>query len=423
VNSPQHTQSRQGADSLSIEAVGPRIPIYTEEFASDPHGAYRDMRSRYGALVPVELAPGVPATLVIDYRTAVRILGDPDHFWADPRTWQRTVDPDLSIMPMLEWRPNALRSNGNSAAHVRYRKATNDAMAGVDLHALRKTVERTAHTLINSFCSDERGSADLISKYITPLVFSVLNEMIGCPPNIGEQVAEASAALFEGQDTATVNAMLDAALLELTRLKRAEPGNDITTRLVQHPAGLSDEEMIHQLVTCYSAGIEIPQNLIANTLLLMLTDARFTGFDGYPPSTGAALDQILATDPPLANYCITYPCQPISVDGVWLPAHEPVITSMAACSSSPEINTGDYAGNGWHLAWGTGPHTCPVHAQTASRLIVQDTIDQLLDALPELQLAVPAEELEWRPGPFHRALAALPVTFPPSPPLMNLGWG
>jgi hypothetical protein len=52
-------------------------------------------------------------------------------------------------------------------------------------------------------------------------------------------------------------------------------------------------------------------------------------------------------------------------------------------------------------------------------LIAQDAIDQLLDALPEIRLAVPPDQLTWRPGPFHRALTALPITFPPSPPLLS----
>ncbi|MEU0217293.1 hypothetical protein ABZ281_20170, partial [Streptomyces sp. NPDC006265] len=34
--------------------------------------------------------------------------------------------------------------------------------------------------------------------------------------------------------------------------------------------------------------------------------------------------------------------------------------------------------------------------------------------LPAAALARPVEELTWRPGPFHRALVALPVRFPPS---------
>jgi hypothetical protein len=31
--------------------------------------------------------------------------------------------------------------------------------------------------------------------------------------------------------------------------------------------------------------------------------------------------------------------------------------------------------------------------------------------VPDIELAVPADLLTWRPGPFHRALNALPVRF------------
>lgn len=65
---------------MPIEAVGPRIPIYTQEFAADPHRFYRAMREGYRSLVPVEIWAGVPATLVIGYHTAVRILGDTHRF-------------------------------------------------------------------------------------------------------------------------------------------------------------------------------------------------------------------------------------------------------------------------------------------------------------------------------------------------------
>ncbi|WUI66678.1 cytochrome P450 [Nocardia sp. NBC_00403] len=81
------------------------------------------------------------------------------------------------------------------------------------------------------------------------------------------------------------------------------------------------------------------------------------------------------------------------------------------------MNTGEFLDNGWNLAFSTGPHACPAHARPYGLLLAQDVIDQLLDILPELKLAVAEEELVWRPGPFHRALTALPVVFPPSPPL------
>lgn len=412
---PQPTQQGAGADSfLPIEYIGRRIPIYSEEFAADPHRAYRQMRRDYGPLVPVEMWPGVPATLVIKYHTAVRILNDEEHFPADPRAWQKSVSTDIPIMPMIEWRPNAIRTSGKE--HTRYRATLNDALAGIDLNSLRTMVAESAIPIINTFCED--GTADVLSQYVLPLVFSVFCRVLGCPAEIGEQVASASAAMFEGVDTDTVNAVMNEALLELTALKRAHPGNDVTTRLVEHSAGLSDNEMVHQLVLLFAAGVEPPMNLIANTLVLMLTDPRFTSNDrSLPLSTKSALEEMLALDPPMANYCITYPRQPILIENVWLPANQPVIISMAACNNDPEMNTGELLGNGWNLAWSTGPHACPAHARPYGLLLAQDAIDQLLDALPELKLAVPKHKLVWRPGPFHRALTALPVVFPPSSPL------
>lgn len=171
------------------------------------------------------------------------------------------------------------------------------------------------------------------------------------------------------------------------------------------------------LATLYGAGIETQQNLIVHTVLLMLTDERFSGgILGGSLSTRDAIDEVLFSDPPMANYCVTYPRQPILIDDAWLPAHQPVVVSMTACNNDPAITTRrEFSDNRSHLAWGVGPHACP--ARSLAYLVVQDAIDQLLDALPELSLAVAAEELMWRPGPFHRALVSLPVDFPKSAPL------
>ncbi|WP_062989185.1 cytochrome P450 [Nocardia anaemiae] len=390
-----------------VEPDDRRVPLFSPEFAADPHEFYRQMRRRYGALVPVYLAPGVPATLVIGYRTAIRILHDPEHFPADPRAWQKTVPAECSVLPVLEWRPNALRSSG--IEHARYRQANTASIDELDLHALHATVERLAAPLIDSF--PDAGTVELVDEYAFPLAFAVVNAMIGCPPEIGHEVAAGIAALFDGIDAERGNAILAEALSRLIELKRAEPGDDIATRLLHHPSKLDDVELIHQLVVLYGAGIEPQQNLIVNTLLLMLTDDRFGGdILSGSLSTRDALDEVLFTDPPMANFCVTYPRQPVLIDDVWLPADQPVVISMAGCNNDPAISAGEHTGNRSHLAWSAGPHACP--ARTAAYLIAQDAIDQLLDAVPGMRLAIPAENLTWRPGPFHRALSALPVVFP-----------
>ncbi|MEU2122547.1 cytochrome P450 [Nocardia niwae] len=391
---------------------GPRVRLYSEEFAADPHKFYREMRRRFGSLAPVDLAPGVPATLVIGYHAALQILHDPERFPSDPRVGERGVPADCPIRPMMEWRPNPIRGAGED--HTRYRSAAADALGKVDLYRLHATIEQIAIPQINSFCED--GHCDVVSQYALPVIFGTLNALLGSPTVISQRAAIGMAAIFDTVDAERGNQMLSEALVELTRFKRIYPGADVTSWLIEHPAGLDDEEMLHQLVRLYAAGIEPPLNLIANTVLLLLTDERFAGraLDGSKP-TRAALDEVLFNDPPTSNYRVSYPRQPVFIGSSWLPAHQPVLISMAACNNDPAIRTGDGTDNRSHLAFGTGPHACP--ARSAAELIVQDAIDQLLDALPEMKLAVPASQLRWRPGPFHRALSSLPVIFPQSPPI------
>lgn len=396
-------------------ATEDRIPLYTPDFVADPHRAYRDMRSRYGSLAPVELAPGLPATLVIGYSTAVRILNDPEHFPADPRIWQQTIPETCPVPPMMGWLPAARNNDG--VVHARYRDAAAEAINGIELHSLFLTVEKIAIPLINSFCTT--GFADMVTQYAFPLVLEVLNQLVGCPAQIGQQIATGMALRFDTVRGAEGMHMLKSALMELIRLKRDRPGDDVTSRLAAHPGELDDMEIFAQLMSFYGAGFEAQRNLITNALLLIITDDRFRFGDVLSNlSTIGALDEVLFNDPPMANFCTTYPRKPISVDGVWLPADQPVVVSLAGCNNDPAIrgkNEPGGSGNRSHLAWSTGPHACP--ARSVAYLTVQNAIDQLLDALPELQLAVPADSLIWRPGPFHRALSAFPVTFPESPPL------
>lgn len=396
-----------------MEPEGERVPLYTGEYTRDPLRVFQKMREKYGSMAPIELAPGVPATLVLGYHTAIRILQDPEHFPADPRTWQQTIPADSPIRPAMEWCPNARRSTG--AEHRRYRRTYTSSIERIDLHSLHGTVASIATPLINEFC--ETGAADLTAEYIFPLVFQMVNELIGCPPELGQRIAIGMAAVSDsGESGAEAFRMIEEALRELVRLRREEPGDNVASWMARHPARLDDTELLHQLFDFYGAGVEPLHNLITNALLLVMDDDRFGGsVVGGSLSTRDAIDEVLFDNPPIANLCMSYPRQPILVDRYWLPAHQPVLISMAACNNDPAVAGGDRIGNRSHLAWGSGAHACP--ARSVAYLIAQEAVDQLLDAIPEMKLATPREQLVWRPGPFARSLASLPVTFPPSPPL------
>ncbi|MFM9594559.1 cytochrome P450 [Streptomyces scabiei] len=389
--------------------------MYGPEFAADPAAFYRRVRA-HGPTAPVELAPGVRATLVTSYDAALHVLRGTDTFAKDARRWRDlgdgTVPPDSPVVPMMMYRPNALFSDGEE--HRRLRGAITDSLARVEPHTLRGYVERSADTLIDRLAPT--GGADLLGEYAQVLPLLVFNHLFGCPAELGVKLVEGMSAIFDGIDAERADALLTATLLELVTRKRARPGPDVTSWLTLHPAKLTDEEMIHTLVVLMGAGTEPQQNLIANALRLLLSDDRFAGdLSGGSLPVEDALDEVLWTDPPMANYAVHYPKRDVLHEGALLRAGDPVVVSLAAANTDPALGTDQRTGNRAHLAWSAGPHNCP--ARSEARLIASVAVEKLLDRLPDIELAVPVEALQWRPGPFHRALAALPVTFPPAPAL------
>ncbi|TDC78760.1 cytochrome P450 [Actinomadura sp. 7K507] len=393
---------------LSTTAEPARFAMYGQEFADDPQRVYAQMRA-HGDLAPVELSPGVPATLVLGYDAALEIMRDPDRFPRCSEVWEQEVGPECPVLPMMMTRPNALFTNG--AVHARLRSAIVDSLARVEPALLREYVADGANSLIDGFADD--GRADLIGQYARTLPLLVFNEMFGCPRDIGDKLVRGMSAIFDTVDAEEGNALLGEATLELVAHKRQKPGADVTSWMLRHPAGLDDVEMTHQITLLVGAGTEPEQNLIANGILLLLSDGRFGGdLSGGSLPVEDALDEILWTDPPMANYATTFPRQDTDFHGYRLPAHQPVLISYAAANTDPSRSAANRTGNRAHLSFSGGPHTCP--AKNHARLIASVAMETLLDRLPDLELAVPADDLEWRPGPFHRALTALPVAFPPA---------
>ncbi|NKY51508.1 cytochrome P450 [Nocardia vermiculata] len=393
-------------------AADPQIRLDSTGFAANPHHTYSSMRGR-GPLVPIELGPGVPATLVIGYQTAVQILNDEHHFPADPRRWENNAPLDSPLVPLLGYRKNALRTAGTE--HARYRRAISQALDSVDLHRVHVAAAESAEKLINAFC--ESGAADLRTDYAFPLSFRVLSNLMGFPDEAATAAYEGMAAALDGAGTEEGHQRFVQALVGVVDQKRTDPGDDLISRLLEQPDGLDPVEMVNQAALLFSAGTEPTCNLILNALLLLMTDDEYGGdvLSGAM-STRDAIDEVLFMDPPLANYCLRYPVQPQLIGDVWIPADQPVVISLAACNNDPKVvGNSDRKGNRSHLAWALGPHACP--AQPHAHTIAQQGIDLLLDALPDIRTTTPVQQLDWRTGPFHRALTTLPVEFPACAPM------
>lgn len=400
------------ADASDGAGPGASVPMYGADFAADPHAAYERMRTLYGPIAPVELSPGVFGSLVTSYPLGLEILRDTERFAKDPRGWRAvhdgTVQPDSPVAPMMMYRPNALFCDGE--AHARLRGAITDSLDRVDPHALSEYVERSAETLIDAFAS--KGEADLLSEYAAVIPLLVFNQLFGALAADGPKLVETMGKLFDsGEDAAQANDELLRWISGLVASKRQQPSADVTSWLIAHPSRLADDELMQQIILLMAAGTDPQQNLIANSLRLLLADDRFAGeLSGGSMPVQDALDEVLWSDPPLANFGTRYPRYDVDLAGVRLRKGEPVVISYAAANKDAALTSDRRSGNRAHLAWSAGAHRCP--AERPARVIASVAIERLLDRLPDIELAVPVEQLVWRTGPFHRALAALPVRFP-----------
>ncbi|WP_052851989.1 cytochrome P450 [Streptomyces avicenniae] len=390
-----------------------RVPLYGEDFAADPHAVYDRLRT-YGACAPVELAPGIGATLVTSYRMALRVLHDPETFSKDPRVWQHTVPQDSEILPMMAWRPNALFNDGE--VHTRLRRALTDSVALIEPYDLRQLVHQASDELIQNF--GERGQVDLISEYCRVLPLIIFNGLFGLPPSSSARLVTAMARMFDSESDEAAKGIqeLQDYIVEAVTTKQGAPGNDFTTWLLDHPEGLTAEEVVWQLLLSLSAGHEPVTNLIGNALARMLSDSRYYRTISSGSLTSQhAITEVLWEDPPMANYSAHYPLRDVDLDGTWVRAGTPVLISYAAANTDPTGRRGGPRSDaGAHLSFAAGPHACPM--QQPGLLIAVTAIDRLTNWLCDIRLSVPYEQLVWRPGPFQRALAALPASFTPISP-------
>jgi cytochrome P450 len=403
------------SERAAAGGLGEIPPIHGPEFTADPGATYARLRAA-GPIVPVEIDHGMYGYLTTTYRAALHLLRNtPDKFAKDPRNWValRTgqVPPGTPAASMMEPRDNALWMDG--MPHARLRKSITDTLDMVDTHALTVTVTRIADELIDVMA--DRARCDLVADFSDPLPMQVLIELFGCPPDLGRRIITAIGKLFDaGADAAEASAEIAAACLELTRLKQAEPASDATSWLLAHPAELTDVEMIQQIMLVVGAATTPSSNLIANALLLMIEDPRFTGtvYEGVH-SVGEAMDQVLWEDPPIANYSPLYARKPETYEGVRLEPGVPILVSFAAANSDPALAGAAHrrAGNRAHLAFSAGVHGCP--APDLAGIITETAVERVLDRLPDLRLACHPDDLIRRPGTFHSGWTALPVVHKP----------
>jgi cytochrome P450 len=403
------------AAGLSADGLTPLVAITT---SPDPRGAYERLRQQWGVVAPVELEPGVNAWLVMGWREICHVVRHERVFSRNPRNWrawqEQTVALDSGLGPMMFPRDNAYFFDG--AEHHRLRAPLDDGIAHLDQRRMRRSVTQMCADLIAGFAG--RGKADLVGEYAAVIPMLAVANLFGLDAAHGHELQRALIALFgSGEDAQAGNRTFEEIIGGAMLSHRRAPADDLTTAFLNHPNLRDDGEVAQSMVLMISAGYETTTTWIAQALRLMLTDPRFLGrLGGWRPGVDDALDEVLWRDPPMANMPARYALRDTELAGQPVRQGDPLILGLMAAGNDPQVHVDDpwtELGNRSHLAWSTGPHTCP--AQVPARIITRAAVDTVLSMLPGIRLAVPPGELTPRPSPWTRCPASLPVLFTPGP--------
>ena len=398
----------------------PRAKLYQDEPHPDPYAVYAKMRAEHGPVVPVELEPGVHGWLVTDYTTLISWSRDETTFGHDARLWkdyrEGRINADAAVLPMMAPRSNALFTDGSE--HQRYRRAITDSLGSIGHERLTEITERYANGLIDEFC--ERGTADALNEYARMLPLLVINDLFGFDRDQGVRFVEAMRNLWLGIDAERSNAEAERALSEVVTAKHREPGDDVTTKLIQHRAALSDEEVIMQLLLVVAAANEPTANLINSGVRALIADPNRASDQAPSPTVLAdTVDRVLWQDPPITNYPVIYSRVDVPLGGGRvIEAGSPILLGFAAANRFfVEENAEEMveSGSRAHVAWGAGPHRCPAREEAVTMTII--ALRTLFDRLPGLRQMIPSEELRWQLSAMSWIPVQLPIQFTPQPPV------
>ncbi|MEU3710763.1 cytochrome P450 [Streptomyces catenulae] len=394
--------------------------LYGPEAEADPMGLYEKLRAEHGQVAPVLLQGDLPAWLVLGHRENLDVARTPSRFSRDSRRWrdmrEGRVGPEHPLTPVAAWQPVCNFVDG--ADHERLRAAVTDSINRFDRRGIRRYVTRFANQLIDEFAG--AGQADLVSRFAEHLPMLVMTQLLGMPESYGPRLVEAARDMIKGTETAVAsNEFVMQTLQQLVERKRATPGHDFTTWLLEHRSALTDDEAIQHLRVVLIAAFETTANLIANTVLMVVTDRRFrASLSGGHMTLPDALEQVLWDEPPFTTILGRWATGDTELGGQRIKEGDMLLLGLAAGNVDPEIRpdlTQPVHGNRSHLAFSGGPHECP--GQDVGRAIADTGIDTLLARLPDLQLAVAEHDIPYRSSLMSRHMVELPVRFTPKPSL------
>jgi cytochrome P450 len=377
---------------------------------------YDEVRAR-GPVVQVRLPDGKTAWLVTGHPEIRQVLTDPRFSRAAAR------GPEVPKVGLMLADETILGMD--PPEHTRLRRLVAGAFTARRVEALRPRVAKLIDELIDRMETLPRP-VDLVENFSLPLPVQVICELLGVPPQDRHRFHVWSDTVMGNlqQDPDEIMAafgQLRGYLAGLIATKRAEPGDDLMTALINardRDDRLSEDELVVLGITLLIAGHETTANQINIFLLTLLRHPdQLDQLRADPAAIPRAVEELMRfvqLGQGGGGGLPRVTTEEIELGGVLLPAGAAVLPDYAAANRDPRVFDQpdrldvDRTDNP-HVGFSAGVHHC-LGAQLA-RMELQEVLRALLRRMPGLRITVPESELRFKPTMALRSLEELPVTW------------
>lgn len=408
----EHVQTATNAplfDPLSPQFIRNPYPYYERLRATDPvhltqHGMYLASRHADISLVLRDKRFGKDYAERITRRYGPRIMDEP-------------VFRNFALTMLQQDPPD----------HTRLRGLVAKAFTARRVEDMRPRIQEIVDENLDRIIP--QGRMDLIEDFAYRLPVTVICDMLGIPAehremfhsgsrNSGRILEPVPMTPEEIKQSNAGQAMVKMYFDQLFDLRRKNPGDDLTTQLLQAEEDgnkLSHEELYANIILLFGAGHETTVNLIGNGLLALFRNPdQLALLKANPSLITNAIEEFLRYDSSVQMSGRVTLEDIEDLGGKKIPKGESVLCLLGSANHDAAVypdrpeQLDITRANVKPLSFGGGIHFC-LGAQLA-RIEAEIAISTLLRRLPDLRLD-DAENPEWRPTFVLRGLKGLPASW------------
>jgi cytochrome P450 len=332
---------------------------------------------------------------------------------ARPESVSANAGPDFSTSTMLKADP---------PDHTRLRSLANEAFKPKYINQLRGRIEEITNQLLDEV--QPAGKMDLISEFAFPLPITVICEMFGVPASDHKKFSKWSTDIITSGILNSETPTLGPEFMQLAGYirgliddHRKSPREDVITQLIsaeQVGDHLNDMELLSTIIMLLIAGHETTVHLIGNGMLALLQNPdQLEKLKQDPALIKPAVEELLRYTNPV-QVVNRYAAEDIEIGGQKIPRGSHMLLVIASANRDPgHVADPDKLDitreEARHMAFSQGIHYCL--GAPLARLEGEIAFNTLLKRLPNIQLDIAPEDLQWRPTLELHGLQSLPVTF------------